>query len=294
MKIKVNIRPFVKKMINQWPNLYWILISHRILTSKIRLMPNFIIIGAQRCGTTSLYNYLIEHPCVAPSFQKEVHFFDNNFRKGIAWYRAHFPTLLYKYYVEKIHKRKLITGEASPYYIFHPHAPRRIKKILPHVKLIILLRNPVDRAFSHYHHEVRLGFETLSFEDAIKKESERLNGEKEKMLQDEDYYSFNYQHYSYLQRGIYIDQIKVWFHLFPRKQILILKSEDFYADPPTTLRQVFRFLNLPNWELREYKKYNYTIYSKMSTTLRNRLIEYFKPYNEQLSEFLGMNFDWNK
>ncbi len=261
---------------------------HRLLTSHIRVLPDFIIIGAQRCGTTSLYNYLSQHPCVVPALVKEVHFFDINFHKGIHWYRSHFPTFLEKY------KQNIITGEASPYYIFHPHAARRIFKIIPQVKLIVLLRNPVDRAYSHYHHEVRIGAETLSFEEAIEKESERLKGEIKKMLENENYYSFNHQHYSYLSRGIYIDQIKVWMSLFPKEQILIIKSEDFYANPSAVFRRVLEFLNLPIWEPKEYKKFNYANYPKMNPATRKRLIKFFEPYNQKLYEYLGVNFGWDR
>jgi hypothetical protein len=164
-------------------------------------IPRFIIIGAQRCGTTSLYSYLIGHPYVASALQKEIHFFDLNFKKGVSWYRTQFPQL---------GEQGFITGEGSPYYIFHPHVPKRIFDTVPRAKLILLLRNPVDRAYSHYHHEVKLGVEPLSFEDAIDREEERLHGQGEKIIADESYYSFNHQHYSYLCRGVYAYQLTVW------------------------------------------------------------------------------------
>lgn len=268
----------------------------RMQKDQILLIPDFIIIGAQRCGTTSLYNYLTKHPHVVSSYKKEVHFFDVNFKNGIGWYRAHFfPSFSYKYYVKQISKQDIVTGEASPYYIFHPHAPKRILETVPRAKLIALLRNPVDRAYSHYRHEVKLGVETLSFKDAIEKEEERLRGEMEKMLEDENYYSFNHQHYSYLSRGIYVDQLKTWMNLFPKEQILILKSEDFFNDPPAIFKQVLEFLNLPSWELKEYRKYNVGwLAEKMDATIRKRLIDYFEPHNQRLHEYLGVNFGWEK
>jgi hypothetical protein len=265
----------------------------RLLTGWVRLMPDFIIIGVQRCGTTSLYNYLIEHPNVAPAFKKEVHFFDKHFKKGPIWYRAHFPSFFYASYVKQIRRQDLITGEATPYYIFYPHTPKRILETVPQAKLIVLLRNPVDRAYSHYHHEVRMGTETLSFERAIEREEERLYGEMEKTLADENYYSFNHQHYAYLSRGIYVDQLKTWMSLFSREQILLLGSEDFYNEPPTVLKQVIEFIELPAWELKKYRKYNYAHYSKMDATIRRRLIDYFKPHNQKLCEYLDMNFGWD-
>lgn len=268
----------------------------RVQTDHIQLMPDFIIIGAQRCGTTSLYNYLTKHPCVVSSYKKEVHFFDINFGKGLAWYRAHFfPSFLYKYYIKQISKQDMVAGEASPYYIFHPHAPKRISEIVPRVKLIVLLRNPVDRAYSHYRNEVKLEVETLSFEDAIEREEERLRGDVEKVLEDENYYSFNHQHYSYLSRGVYVDQLKIWMNLFPNEQILILKSEDFFNNPPTIFKRVIEFLNLPIWEPKEYRKYNIGwLARKMNATIRKRLIDYFEPHNQRLYEYLGVNLGWNR
>src|SRR5579863_6754349 len=123
----------------------------RAASSRIRLLPDFMIIGTQKGGTTSLYNYLIDHPNISSIFKKEPHFFDFNFYKGVSWYRAHFPSLLEKYYSERVHGQKFITGEASPYYLYHPLVPQRIKETMPtaYTKFIVLLRNPIDRAYSH-------------------------------------------------------------------------------------------------------------------------------------------------
>lgn len=281
--LKSVLPPSLKRVIEKGLNLY------RDITATTRVLPDFIIIGGQRCGTTSVYMNLINHPCVAPAFRKEVHFFDNNFSKGVTWYRAHFPSSVYKYV--KVRKVTFVTGEATPYYIFHPCAPQRIFNTVPRAKLIVILRNPVDRAYSHYHHEVRIGVENLSFEDAIKKEEERLRGEAEKMLENENYYSFNHQHYSYLARGIYVDQLKTWMSIFPRKQILILRN--FFDDPPAGLKKVYEFLGLPDFESK-YKKYSCAQYPKMSTDMRKHLTDYFEPHNQRLYEYLGTDLGWNR
>ncbi|WP_413275998.1 sulfotransferase family protein [Floridanema evergladense] len=244
--------------------------------------PNFIIIGAQKCGTTSLYQYLIEHPQIVPGSQKEVHFFDLNFAKGLDWYRQQFKPL----------SQGLITGEASPYYIFHPLVAQRVYELFPQVKLIALLRNPVERAISHYYHEVRLGFEKLGLEDAIAQESARLKGETAKMVADETYYSYNHQHYTYLSRGIYVEQLKHWMQFFPKEQFLVLPSEKLYNQPNTTLNQVLEFLQLPSYQLTKYDKYNSGEYPAVTQEIRQQLQAYFQPYNQQLEEFLGGKFDW--
>ncbi len=211
---------------------------YRGMTSPLRLLPDFLVIGTQRGGTTSLYHYLEELPCIVPATTKEIHFFDRRFDKGLAWYRGHFPTRIARQYEQRFRKRAFVTGEASPSYLFHPHVPRRIAKALPHVKLIVLLRNPVDRAYSQYYHAVELGLETLPFEAAIKDEEERTARERAKIMQDEHYESYAFKHLSYLSRGIYVDQLQTWMSLFPREQFLILKSEEFYADPGSSVKQV--------------------------------------------------------
>ncbi|MGK7937243.1 MAG: sulfotransferase domain-containing protein [Xenococcaceae cyanobacterium] len=262
----------------------------RILTSPIRMMPSFLLIGAQKCGTTSLLNYLIEHPYIEAPTKKEIGFFDLRFGKGINWYKSFFPTLLHR-----LDKQYFITGEASTGYICHPHVPKRISEIIPQVKLIALLRNPVDRAYSHYHHTKSMGKENLSFDEAIEQEEERVSEIKARILKDGNYYHKDYHHYTYLSRGIYVEQLKVWLSLFSKKQILVLRSEDFFANPSATVKQVLNFLELPNQQLKHYKQYNANNYQKMiEPTTRKILVEYFKPHNERLYQLLGINFDWDR
>jgi hypothetical protein len=253
----------------------------RMLTGRWRRLPDFLIIGGQRCGTTSLYNYLVEHPGVAPAFMKEVHFFDNRFHKGPNWYRAHFPL-----------RESQVTGEATPYYLFHPQAPARAFATVPGARLIVLLRNPIERAFSQYHHQVRMGLETLSFEEAIEREKEGLAAEQNRLEADREYRSALHQTYSYLARGIYVDQLRAWQRFYDRGQMLVLKSEDFYGDPPAALAQVAAFLGLPACSSGSYPRYNRGDYAELSAPLRQRLGEYFAPHNRRLYEFLGTDLGW--
>lgn len=280
---------------------------YRLSTSQIRLLPDFIIIGTQRGGTTSLYYYLTEHPGIARALMKEVHFFDDHFQEGLNWYRAQFPSSLHKYYIEQVRKEHFITGESSPYYLFYPHAPRRISEVVPDAKLIVLLRNPVDRAYSHHWLVTLEGKETLSFTEAIEREAERLAGENEKILADEQYASFNHRHFSYLARGIYVDQLQHWMQYYSREQFLILKSEDLYKDTATTFKQALDFLGVDDVEQsnghREFKQYReptkkgYTNEEKpprMDPKIREYLINYFKPHNARLYELLGQDFGWDR
>ena len=266
----------------------------RILTNNLRVLPDFLIIGVSRSGTTSLYNYLTQHPSVAPALIKGVYFFDRSYKRGLAWYRAFFPTILEKYYSITVNKREFITGEATPCYIFHPHAPRRVFSTIPHARLIVLLRNPVDRAYSFYHHQLRRGVESLSFEQAIESEEERLCGELEKMMDDENYFSFNRQYYSYLSRGIYVDQLKNWIKFFPREQMLILESEHLFTDPISIFNKIAGFLNIPSAGTMELKKLNTKPYTEMNPATRKRLADYFRPHNQKLYDFLGADLGWER
>jgi hypothetical protein len=262
------------------------------VTGRVRLLPDFIIIGTNRGGTAALYQYLCGHPSMSPSFHREVHFFERHFAKGMTWYRGNFPSIFYKYYVTRGARKPFVTGEATTYYIFHPHAPRRISKALPGVKLIALLRNPTNRAYAQYHQKVRQGREMLSFADAIEAETERLSGEREKMLADESYESTEYRDHSYLARGIYVDQLAYWMSLFPKEQILVLRSEDLRANPAGVLKQVLTFLELPAWTPTNHNNYGEASYPKMDPEIRKRLNEYFKPHNRRLCDFLGRDFGW--
>jgi hypothetical protein len=246
-----------------------------LATADRRQLPDFVIIGAQRGGTTSLYRYLIEHPDIEPASRKEVHFFDGNYERGMDWYRAHFP----------LQGASRLTGEASPSYLFAPAAPARIRAALPQARYIALLRNPVDRAFSHYQLMVKRGIEPLSFEEAIAAEPERLTGTG-------DPFTLAWRHFSYIRRGLYAEQLERWLASFPREQLLVLKSEDFYAEPAATLRQTQAWLGLPARLPATLTAHQVGDYVGMSSATRERLGDYFAPSNRRLYDLLVRDLGW--
>jgi hypothetical protein len=263
-----------------------------MLTKSQRVLPDFIIIGAQRSGSTSLYNYLVKHPGVVPGLMKEMHYFDTHFNKGISWYRSFFPLSSTAQKLERSHQHKIITGESTPYYLFYPHAPRRMQSTIPEIKLIVLLRNPVERAYSHYQHEVKLGLEDLPFGDAIEREKSELPGETSKIMKDENYHSFIHQNYSYLSRGIYIEQLEVWDKYFSMDNMLVLKSEDLFSKPGDVLDQACKFLGIKKHAFSEYQIHNSLPYPDLEPDFHRLLTEYFEPYNNRLYQFLGVDFGW--
>jgi hypothetical protein len=253
-------------------------------------LPDFVVIGGKKCGTTFLYHLLGQHPLVQPAASKELHFFDALFDEGAEWYRQCFPAPRWE------DGRRTITGEASPY-IAHRHAPERMAQVVPGVRLIALLRNPVERAYSDYQMVARKDREHKSFEEAIglqepadagKARPPGKEGEDRAVL-DEDS--------EYLSRGVYVDQLLRWSEFFPREQMLVLKSEDFFEYPQETLKAVFGFLDLPDWEPEaselENAKRNAGGYEEgMDPSTRRRLEEYFEPHNRRLYDYLGVDLGW--
>ncbi|WP_293150911.1 MULTISPECIES: sulfotransferase [unclassified Microcoleus] len=242
--------------------------------------PDFIIIGSPRCGTTSLYKYITSHPQILPAANKEICFFSEHFNKGLAWYQAHFPP--------PIDAHHFLTGEATPTYLTHPLAASRLHGCLPKVKLIVILRNPVDRALSHYQMLVRRGTECRTFEKAIDSELQLLAGASETSLADKSYWKDCH----YIYKSLYACSLKQWMNLFPKEQFLILQSEEFYANPAATLSQVFNFLDLPDYQLRDYKQYNGGNYQPANDVVCQRLREYFQQHNQELAEYVQRDFEW--
>jgi hypothetical protein len=267
---------------------------YRYLSAAHRRLPDYVIAGAQKSGTTSLWAYLSEHPNVHPPMTKEMSFFDVNFHRGLSWYRMHFPLDTNSSSPNGTGQR-LLTGESTAYYMFHPLAPVRIARTLPQAKIILLLRNPVCRAFSHYQLKLRRRQETLSFEAAIDAEAERLAGEEEKIASDPNYYSPAHDRYSYLARGQYIDQIRRWQQHFAPSQLLILESNEFFRKTAEVFDRVLAFLGLPRWQPAQFGNRFPGKYSEhMDDATRRRLVEYFAPYNELLYAHLGTHFDWER
>ncbi|MFH0945544.1 MAG: sulfotransferase domain-containing protein [Planctomycetota bacterium] len=263
-------------------------------TRRRRLLPDFLILGGQRCGTTSLHRQLERLPGLSLAPSKEVHFFDLQYHLGIDWYRAHFPLAFCKRFEQRFLRRALVTGESTPYYLFHPCAPERVRKVIPSARLIVLVRNPVDRAFSHYHHAIRWRLEDApTFEEALAREEGRLEGEEARLLADGRYRSVSHCHHSYLARGVYVRQLRAWRSCFKEEQILVLRSEDLFADPGPVLERIQEFLGVPVRKPRGFPHLNKARNPEMSRELRDRLVSHFRPYNKELGDFLGFDPGWD-
>jgi hypothetical protein len=253
-------------------------------------LPDFIIIGTVRSGSTSLYYNICQHPCVLSAAYDELGFFDSNFHLGLNWYRSLFPTLFSKWLVKR-KKQFAITGEDTPFYIWSPTVARRILKIIPNVKLIVLFRNPVDRAYSNYHLGVRAGSENLSFEDAIQIEIKKLDESNNKFEQDVEKYTIPR---SYISKGFYSNQLKIWLELFSPKQLIIVSTEDLESNPQKTLDKIYDFLKIPKNHKLIPEKQKIASYPKMKDETRKFLINLYKKSNDELFTMIGKKFDWDK
>jgi len=247
-------------------------------------LPDFLIIGGQRCGTTSLYRYLAAHPQVRPATGKELQFFSLHYGRGERWYRAHFPTT----------PPGVRSFEASPYYLFHPSVPARVAATLPEARFVALLRDPVERAYSHYLHTRSYGAEPLSFADALDAEEERLARALRSGPETAAAHHALRNH-SYLARGRYAEQLDRWFAVLPRERLYVVRSEELAADPAGTYAGILRFLELPPFTPAAFARHTRRVDvgpSQLTPELRARLRAYFAPHNARLADLLGWPDPW--
>ena len=266
-------------------------------TATYREMPDFLVIGAKKGGTTSVANWLVQHPQVMPMFprlqrRKSPHFFDINYWRGADWYLSHFPTRTARA-IRRRHAGGALVGESSPYYLFHPAAAARIKETAPRARLIAVLREPVSRAHSNYFDRVVAGTEELpTFEEAIDAEEGRLAGVTAEWLSVPEHYSYDHDHHTYLARGRYAEQLRPYFEHFSRDQMLILPLETLKNDPAGAFRRIEDHLGLDHrdvdLEARNAREGNPTILPET----RERLATYYEPFNRELTELLGEDFGW--
>jgi hypothetical protein len=264
------------------------------LTAERRMLPSFLICGGQRCGTTSMYRALAQHPAVIKAvLHKGVHYFDVGYERGPRWYRGHFPTLRAAARIEAELGVPAQTFESSPYYMYHPHAMARIAADLPEVKLVVLVRDPVERAYSQHAHEVARGFESeLSFARALALESERLRGVPERMRTDPHHYSFSHQHHAYTERGEYAVHLERLAAEVGRERIHVVDSERFFTDPEPVYDAVLDFLGLPRLGYPRFERHNARPRAPLDPVLRDRLTAHFAPHDERLVRWLGHKPSW--
>jgi hypothetical protein len=258
-------------------------VEHGLRERQARALPDAVIIGSQKSGTSSLHNYLIQHPGIIAPQRKEVHYFDLNYERGEPWYRAHFGRL----------DEPGLNIDSSPYYLFHPRVPQRMCALLPRARLIVVLRDPVRRAYSHYWHERDKGREALSFEEAIAAEPSRIDEPGRKLASGEIERSREHRFHSYLARGRYAEQLERWFERYPREQVHVVLFETLVERPLETLNSTLGHLDLPAVRSAELEARNTRKYPPMNAATARLLRDYFAPHNERLAQLLGISLAWS-
>lgn len=258
------------------------------LTAGLRMRPSFIIAGAQRCATTSLFRMLARHPQVSPPLMnKGIHFFDtaSRFARGANFYAGHFP-------LNRPGTKFQTCGEASPYYLFHPLSMQRIAQIAPQAQVIVLLRDPVERAYSAYKQEKGRGFETLSFKDALDAEAQRLVGEEERIISDPMYQSFDHQHFGYTARGKYTRQLKRAESALAPGKLTVLDADSFFRPELPGWDALLKQIGLDPWRPTEIVHSNARPSAELDPALRERLNNVFAEENNELTNYLGYKPSW--
>jgi tetratricopeptide (TPR) repeat protein len=247
-----------------------------------RLPPSFFTIGTQKGGTTSLYYYLCEHPHIQPVAQKEIHFWSVEYDQGLAWYLAQFPP--------QSPDSRYITGEASPSYLDHPEAPARLHATCPNAKLILILRDPTERAVSHYYQHYKTRNLITPIEPFLKSELDFTRQYPPEFIPADRYAT--HLRGRLVSRGLYSTFVKRWLQYFSRDQILAIDSRELFSQTGLVLERVHRFLDLEPQPLDSYPVFNPGTYRHISPALENELRDFFRPHNVELMTILDLDFDW--
>ncbi len=269
--------------------------AKRAVEGRLHVLPDYLIVGAMKGGTSALHAHLAEHPGVAPPVRKELHYFDVRPDHGLSWYRRQFPRRRDMGRLRDQLGYRPVTGEASPYYLFHPLAAGRIADALPGVRIVVMLRDPVRRAFSHHVHNRQSGREDLDFEAAVAAEPARLRGEWRRIVAGRagaGYVSYAHRMFSYVGRGEYVGQIRVLFDLFGRERVLVVQSERYRRDVQDGYDEVCRFLGLPPHALADRDPRHVRTAPGDTVPGEVRLRRHFAPLDAELYDLLGWDAVW--
>ena len=261
------------------------------LTGSIRVLPDFLVIGAKRCGTTSLFYHLPEHPCISKSPHDNMGFFNDNFHLGVNWYKSFFPTIFTRNKI-KSEFGNFLAFDVTTTYMEEESTANNVYQIKPNMKIIVILRNPVDRAYSQYHLNLREKAEKRSFEDAMEENMNELN--KESYERYEIKPKFSVEENNYLKKGLYAQQLRHWLNIFPMESMLILSTDEFESNQQVIYNKIFEFLNISQFEVKNTEKMEKGSYPQMKSETRSLLLDYFRSHNNELFKLINKKFSWEK
>jgi hypothetical protein len=256
----------------------------RMATNRFRHLPTVVIVGVKRAGTRRLYANLLQHPRCFAAVEKEIDYFSEHSTRSVAWYRSRFPMR------RPVLRRGGHVLEVSPSYLPTPSALRQMKIVLPRTRIIVLLRDPVSRAFAHYEHQRARYVESRGFEEAVAEELRHnsfpakpgvaLAADAGPML-------------GYISRGYYALQLELLLKVYTRNRVLVIDSAKLPEDMGVVCERVFDFMGLDSFEVEPSTSGDRDFFEpKIDPRLAERLREHYRPYDEMLEEMLGQSFSW--
>ena len=256
------------------------------VTGPNRVLPDFLIIGAKRCGTTSLFSHLPEHPSIIKSHHDNMGFFNDNFHLGLNWYRSFFPTKSLKKRIENKFE-KCLSFDTTTTYMENKKTAENVSAVKQNMKIIVMVRNPIDRAYSQYHRSIKDNMESREFEDLVNEEIKKLD------LQKDTFFQIRRNESNYIKKGLYYEQLKPWFELFPKENIGIFSTEEFRIDSKKIYNEIFDFLNLPHFTIKNNKIMEKGNYLPMKEEIRSKLSIFYREHNEKFFKLIGKRFEWS-
>lgn len=257
------------------------------MSNKANRAPDFFILGGMKCGTTSLFNYLLQHPAILPPEEKELHYYDIHRYQGktVSEYVQQFPE----------REQGQLSGEGTPFYLTHPHCPEWLQQDFPEARFIVVMRNPVERFWSHYCQFCRYRDYNGSPESLIEKELELLPALWEKQLANPEHPVDELKLYSLLLRGRYADQLANWFLYFAMERFLLLFTEDLLTQRHHVVNKALEFIGLEAQDDMQLDTLHHTQdYEPMPAGLEQWLRNYYTPHNNKLAELLNTELPWSR
>ena len=251
----------------------------------VRSDPDFLIIGSQKAATTTLHSYLSKNKNIHSSKIKEIQFFNMNYDRSIKYYKSCFP----------IKNKNKLTFEATPDYIDHPLAPKLCYEMFPNIKLIVTLREPVERAFSHFNFVQGYSADerNISFEEGLNLESDRMDMAFEHIFTDRYNSARMFSNYGYLRKGEYVTHLNNWLEYYPIERFHFVDFKDIKSDIHIVIRKICNFLEVPFQKIPQPKHLNKTAYNeKINKETYYNLRNHYRDYNDRLFKLISKDLNW--
>ena len=272
---------------NIYQNFRYIIIGRKFkgITAAQRKLPDFLVIGGKRCGTTTLFEFLRQHQMIAEPVIDHMGFFDDNYSIGINYYKSFFP-------IKTEETAKKLDYDVTTSYLTSPFVAERVAKEIPNVKIIVLLRNPTSRAWSDYNASQKKDASEEEFQTYIDDELQELEASDFEEKVSKNDYNMSEPFPNFIKKGLYSVYLKKWLKLFPRKNFLFISTESFSNDENKVFKQIFDFLGLSNFEIHKLQRMSKGNYEKLNPKIKNKLDLFFAPHNDELFKLINEKYDW--